>query len=163
GKYAEAQTKLEALAKTMSGSDLQKPFVEAFLAEAQIKQNKTAGVAKKLNEAIKGSSDPRLRGVAYNLLGDMSLKSGKLEDAFWAYLRVDTLYNEDVEQQAKALYNLSTLFDKVKNNPARGRECIQRLRDARFAGTQYQKLLPPEKTEADDEPKKADKKAPKKK
>ena len=61
--------------------------------------------------------------------------------ALWQYLRVDALYGEDVEEQAKALYHLVGLFDKVKKDPIRGKECAARLLDKRFAGTAYQRLL----------------------
>ena len=144
-KYEAAEKRLAKLAEGLSEGDAQKPFVQAYLAEAKIGQNKLEGVAKDLDNVIKGTSDGRLRGVAFNLLGDLHGKAGKLDDAFWAYLRVDALYNDDPEEQAKALYHLSALFDKVKKDPARGEECIKRLRDKRFAGTAYQKLLPPDK------------------
>ena len=51
------------------------------------------------------------------------------------------------EEQGKALYQLATLFDKVKKDPIRGKECLERLRDKRFAGTTAQKLLPAAKKE----------------
>jgi hypothetical protein len=158
-KYDAAEKRLTKLADKLSEGDAQKPFVQAYLAEAKIGQNKFDGVAKDLDGVIKGTNDGRLRGVAYNLLGDLHRKSGKMEDAFWAYLRVDALYNDDAEEQAKALYYLSTLFDKVKKDPARGEECVRRLRENRFNGTAYQKLLPPLKEdEKDKETKKDDKK-----
>jgi tetratricopeptide (TPR) repeat protein len=149
GKFADAQTRLEKLAGTLSDGDLQKPFVLAYVAESKIGQNKFDGVQKELDAVIKGSSDGKLRGVAYNLLGDLHRKSGRLDDAFWAYLRVDALYHDDIDEQAKALYHLADLFDKVKKDPARGKDCLRRLRDKRFVGTAFQKKLPPEKDETE--------------
>jgi tetratricopeptide (TPR) repeat protein len=159
GKPAEAQQRLEKLLGSMSADDAQKPFVQAYLAESKISQDKVAGVDKELNEVIRSSSDARLRGVAYNLLGDYYRKKGQPQDAFWAYLRVDALYNEDAEAQAKALFHLAKLFDEVKKDPIRGKDCLRRLREGRFAGTSYQKLLPPEeKTEPQPKKKAAKKK-----
>ncbi len=81
--------------------------------------------------------------MAYNLLGDYYSRKGQAEEAFWNYLRVDAMYNEDIEEQAKALYRLTTLFDKVKKDPIRGKEYADRLQGTRFAGTTYQKLAKP--------------------
>jgi hypothetical protein len=140
GKYADAEKKLEKLATTMSDGDAQRPFVQVYLLESQIGQDKKEGVEKQLKEVIRSSSDARLRGTAYNLLGDFYRKNGRAQDAFWSYLRVDAMYNEDAEEQAKALYYLTILFDKEKKDPVRGKECAARLQDKRFAGTTYQKL-----------------------
>jgi hypothetical protein len=52
---------------------------------------------------------------------------------------VDTLYTQDRDEHAKALYHLSTLFDKVKNDRARAKQCADRLKDKQFAGTLYQR------------------------
>jgi hypothetical protein len=140
GKYIDAEKKLEKLAASMSAGDAQRPFVQLFLLESQIGQDKKEGVEKQLIEVIRGNSDIRLRGTAYNLLGDFYRKNGRALDAFWSYLRVDAMYNEDPEEQAKALYYLSLLFDKEKKDPIRGKECATRLEDKRFAGTTYQKM-----------------------
>jgi hypothetical protein len=57
------------------------------------------------------------------------------------HLRVDAPYNEDPEEQAKALYYLRELFDSQKRDPIRAKECARRLQaDKRLAGTVYQRL-----------------------
>jgi hypothetical protein len=139
-KYSDAEKRLEKLSAGMSEGDAQRPFVQAYLAESRIGQNKLDSVEKDLKELIRGTTDSRVRGVAYNLLGDFYTRKGQAEDAFWSYLRVDAMYNEDAEEQAKALYRLTTLFDKVKKDPIRGKECADRLQSKRFNGTTYQKL-----------------------
>jgi len=103
GEYGEAQTRLEKLAGSLSDGEAQKPFVQAYLAEAKIAQNKTDGVESQLEGIITGSNDPKLRAVAYNLLGDLHRNANRNDDAFWAHLRVDVLYHEDADEQAKAL------------------------------------------------------------
>ncbi|MFO0876508.1 MAG: hypothetical protein U0840_03965 [Gemmataceae bacterium] len=140
-KYAEAEQRLQKLGSTLSAGDAQAPFVKAYLAECQIGQNNLANVARDLNEVIRSSSDPRLRGLAHNLLGEYYRKKGDAADAFWQYLRVDAVYNEDAEEHARALYHLATLFDTVKKDPLRGKDCASRLMDPRFAGTAYQRRL----------------------
>ncbi len=145
-KYADAEKRLEKLNSSMSDADVQRPLVQAYLAESRIGQNKLDTVEKDLKTLIHGSADNRVRGVAYNLLGELYLKKGQGDDAFWSYLRVDALYNDDVEEHAKALYRLMTLFDKVKRDPIRGKECADRLQGKRFFGTTYQKLAKPGET-----------------
>jgi len=140
GKFPEAQSRLEKLLSTISRDDVYYPFVKAYLAEAQMGQDKLGSVQKDLTEAIRGTPDVRLRALAHNLLGDYFRKKGDQEEAFWQYLRVDAVYNEDLEEHARALYHLATLYEKIKKDPQRGKECLRKLLDARYAGTNFQKL-----------------------
>jgi tetratricopeptide (TPR) repeat protein len=141
GQYADAERRLKSLASAMSAADAQLPFVKAYLVESRLGRGQLDGVPKDLAEVIKSSGDARLRGVAHNLLGDYYLKKGQQDEAFWHYLRVDAMYNEDAEEHAKALFQLATLFDKVKKDPLRGKECAARLMEPRFAGTPYPRRL----------------------
>ena len=102
GKFKDAEKRLQKLGATMSAGDAQRPFVDVYLAESQIGQDNPPAVEKQLKEAIRHNSDARLRGLAYNLLGDHYRKTNKDEEAFWSYLRVDAMYNDDAEEQAKA-------------------------------------------------------------
>src|SRR5262249_25845884 len=131
GKPADAQQRLEKLLATMSAEGAQRPFGQAYRAESKISQGRRTGVDRARAGVNQNVSDTRLRGVAYNLLGDYYRKKGQPQEAFWAYLRVDALYNEDAEAQAKALYHLAKLFDEVKKDPIRGKDCLRRLRDGR--------------------------------
>ena len=74
----------------------------------------------------------------HNCLGDYYRLRKELEPAFWEYLKVDTLYSQDKEESAKALYYLAELFDKVKNDKVRAEECLTRLKGAPYSGTLYQ-------------------------
>lgn len=139
GKHADAEKRLAKLLSGLSGADEEKPFVQAYLAESKIGQGTLEGVEASLNEVIKGSADGKLRAIAHNLLGDFHAKKGQQEDAFWHYLRVDALYNEDPEEQAKALFHLATLFDKVKRDPVRARDCVRKLLSNSFDNTRFQK------------------------
>ena len=145
GKPAEAQKRLEAVASKLSPGDSDKPYVEAYLAECRIAQGQLAGVEKSLAGLAKEASDPRLLGVLHNVMGEAALKASKPEDAFWHFLRVDALYNEDPEEQARALYRLAPLFDKVKKDPVRGKECLRRLAGKALEATRYAKQAKAEK------------------
>jgi Tfp pilus assembly protein PilF len=138
GKWSDAERRLKAVDGALAADDPQKAYVQAYLAQSQMGQGQTAEAEKKLREALKEAPEGKLRGLIHNLLGDYCLKTGKPKEAFWHYLRVDALYNEDPEEQAKALYNLAKLFASEKRDPVRGNECLTRLKEERFAGTEAQ-------------------------
>ncbi|MBY0228648.1 MAG: hypothetical protein K2W96_05140, partial [Gemmataceae bacterium] len=141
GKPDEAEKRLEALARGLSAGDADKPFIDAYLAEARIALGgeKAKAMEKPLQESLKATADGPLRGVLHNLLGEVALKDGKNESAFWHFLRVDAMYNDLLEEQGRALHHLSTLFDTVKKDPARAKDCLRRLAGKGFEGTRYHK------------------------
>ena len=61
------------------------------------------------------------------------------------FLIVDTLYNQDTDEHAKALYHLSILFDKVKNDPIRARQSKDKLLDPIYLKSEYQKKVSADK------------------
>jgi tetratricopeptide (TPR) repeat protein len=140
GKFLEAQKRFASLASKLTASDAEKPIVDVYLVESQVGQGKTDGVEKTLRTAIQATEDARVRGLAHNLLAELHLKKGEQEEAFWHYLRVDALYNEEPEEQARALFHLATLYDKVKKDPTRANEAKRRLFDDAFKTTRYQKM-----------------------
>ncbi len=144
-RYADAEKKLASVEKSMAKDDPQRAFITAFRAESQIGQKNLKQAEALLNEAIRTSNDNKLRGLAHNLLGDYYRQKGVPAEAFWHYLRVDALYDQDPEEHAKALYYLIGLFDKVKNDPIRAQDCAQRLRDGKYLGTRYQAMAAAEK------------------
>ena len=122
----------------MSANTTQRPYLLVLLSQSQTEQGKLDAVEKQLREALTGrptrpSRPPPQRRSA------ITISRKQDEDAFWEYLRVDVLYNQDREQQAKALFHLSTLFDTVKQEPLRANECKVRLRGKDFAGLDYAK------------------------
>jgi tetratricopeptide (TPR) repeat protein len=144
-KYADAERRLRSVDATLPPKDPQRPFVAVYLADSQLNQGNAKAAEDQLLKSLKENNDPKLRGVIHNLLGDCARKKGQDADAFWHYLRVDALYNDDPEEQAKALFYLRTLFDKVKSDPGRARDCANRLKDERFANTTYQRLADSDK------------------
>lgn len=90
---------------------------------------------------LKSSDDPRSRAAVHLARGDFLRLTQKYRDAMWDYLWVDTVYFADREQQAKALYHLAEVFDKLGDAP-KSREAHDRLLgDVRLKDTRYQKLL----------------------
>ncbi|HWG44374.1 MAG TPA: hypothetical protein VN688_16470 [Gemmataceae bacterium] len=144
-KFADAETKLNQLAATMPKEDPQRMLVDVYLVQSQIAQKRYTGVEEKLQAAIRASEDKTLRALAHNFLGDYYRIKKELDRAFWEYLKVDTMYNQDKEEQAKALYYLSQLFDIPKNDPARAAECLAKLKLPQFDGTLYQRMASEEK------------------
>jgi len=138
--FADAERKLAVLSRTLSKDDPQAVRVEIYLAACKAKTN-IADAEKRLQAVIHSEAEPAVKALAYNTLGDGYRANNRLDDAFWQYLWVDQVYTLDREEHAKALYHLSTLFEKVKKNPARAQACRDRLlTDKLFAGLEYQKL-----------------------
>ena len=138
-KAPEAEAELKGLRAKLSTTDPQRPAVEVYLAQSRLAQGQMGQVEAPLRAAIHDTSDAAVRAAAHNLLGDYYQAKGQPGPAFWEYLYVDTLYNQDREEQAKALYHLSKLFDTVKNDRMRARQCAERLQDKQYAGTLYQR------------------------
>jgi hypothetical protein len=140
GRADEAEKKLTALDATLSGGETAKPAVQVFLAQCRIARGDLADVEGKVKSALASTADASVLAAGHNTLGDYYLKKSQPEDAFWEYLRVDVEYADDREEEAKALYFLAQLFDKVKNDKVRSGEFLARLQDkATFGGTEYHK------------------------
>jgi hypothetical protein len=140
GRADEAEKKLTALDATLSTGETTKPAVQIFLAQCRLARGDLATVETQLKSALARIADPVLLAAGHNILGDYYLKRDQPENAFWEFLRVDVQYGEDREETAKSLYYLSELFDKVKNDKVRARDCLTRLQDkAQFTGTEYHK------------------------
>jgi hypothetical protein len=140
GRTADAEKRLADLDTHLSDGAPSKPAVRVFLAQCRMARGDLDGIDKQVQAALAATADEAILAAAHNLLGDYYLKKGQPEDAFWHYLRVDVQYGSDREEDAKALYYLSQLFDKVKNDRVRARDCLTRLQDkGQFGGTEYHK------------------------
>lgn len=144
-RHAEAETRLTTVLRDMKPDDPDRPGIQIYLIQTQLAQGKLDGIEQQVKSLLTGSTDPMTRSAAYNLLGDFHAKKNQLEEAFWAYLRVDVLYSQDRAQHAKALYQLWKLFDKAKGDPIRAQQCYDRLMDRQFVGTEHQELAKAEK------------------
>jgi tetratricopeptide (TPR) repeat protein len=146
-KTDDAEARLKKLARSLKPGDPEGNKVQVYLAQCAVAAGKLDEAESKLKEMLAGTLDGSAKGLVYNALGDIARQRGKAEDAFWDYLWVDVVYNQDRHEQAKALYYLSKLFADVKNDPARAQQCRQRLLDKEFLGMEYQKLAAREKGE----------------
>jgi hypothetical protein len=140
-EYAKAVEKLKGMQSSLSNNDPQRALVDVYLAQAQIGQGNVNGVETQLQKVIHTTSLENVRGLAHNTLGDYYRIKNQSEPAFWQYLMVDTLYNQDKDEHAKALYYLSQLHDKVKNDKVRAEECLTKLKTPLYAGTPYQRMV----------------------
>ncbi|HVS40306.1 MAG TPA: hypothetical protein VMS17_32410, partial [Gemmataceae bacterium] len=128
--------------------DKQKGYIQVYLAQTQLAQGNVQGVESKLrNDVIKTAADDGLKAAAYNTLGDYYQQANQPDEALWQYLRVDMLYKQDREEQARALYNLAKLFESVRGDAARSKACLERLKGDAFAGAEYQARALKEETD----------------
>jgi hypothetical protein len=147
-KAAEAQGKLQKLAAAIPATSPEAPKVQVYLALCEVATGKADAAEAKLKGLLAADLDGGVKGLVYNALGDVARQKGKAEDAFWDYLWVDVVYNQDRNEQAKALYYLSKLFVDVRNDPARAQQCRKRLlEDKEFLGLDFQKLAAKEKSD----------------
>jgi predicted negative regulator of RcsB-dependent stress response len=137
-KNADAEQKLKAVAAGLKADDPQRIYVQVALAQTQVAQGKTKEAEAPLKAAIQGAGDDHLKALAYNVLGDYYLQNKQPDEAFWQYLRVDTVYNQDREEHARALYHLWKLYETVRADQPRSNESLQKLEDKSLAGTDYQ-------------------------
>lgn len=147
GQHAAARIELDRMKARLLPDDTSMMVrVSIYLAGCQGAAGQVEEAKKQLLPIVEGDADPRIKALACNTLADCYLKDGKAEEAFWRYLMVDALYNQDPEEHARALYHLSRLFDKVKKNPARAQECRERLlKEKQFAGVEYRAVALKEK------------------
>src|SRR5262249_8496637 len=145
-KYGDALKKLQALADRLPADSPHKNKARVLQAECLAGLKKYAAARDKLNALLKEAKDDKdVRAQAYNALGRCHLLQQQHKEALWDFLRVDVVYNQNKEEHARALYNLSKLFHLLKDKD-RGDECAARLRNKKFAGTEYQRRLAQEGT-----------------
>ncbi|NBR04401.1 MAG: hypothetical protein EBT92_01365 [Planctomycetes bacterium] len=144
-RMAEAEAKLKEVEASILEGDPRRAQVLLVKTQANLLNDQLNAIEVDLNKVIDSTDESFTRGKAFNLLGEYYLKKNKEADAFWAFLIVDTLYSQDVDEHAKALYHLSILFDKVKNDPIRARQSKDKLLDPVYAKSDYQKKVDVEK------------------
>jgi len=141
-RHADAFKKLKDLGCSFAADDPRKAKVDVYMAACTAAGGKASEAEKQLKDLIGGKVDNETKALACNALGDLHLRAGKEEDAFWDYMWVDVLYNQDREEHAKALFQLSELFLKVQKykDATRAEHCLDRLiNEKEFAGSRYQK------------------------
>jgi tetratricopeptide (TPR) repeat protein len=145
GQVEPAETRLQELAKLIAKDGPDATRMQVYQVEIAIKKNQTGDAEKQLKAVLAGGVED-IKGHAANVLGDLYEAQNKREDALWQFLWVDVLYNQDSEEQARALFHLSKLFKEVRKDDAMAQRMRDKLQDPRFAGTEYQRMVTQEKS-----------------
>jgi len=82
--------------------------------ETEARTGPVKAAAVKIEALIAKAKDPTARGAGYSALGEIYLRHGLLRDAMWAYLWVDVVYNQDRDEQVKAVNRLVQIFGVLK-------------------------------------------------
>jgi tetratricopeptide (TPR) repeat protein len=137
-KYAAAQAKLQTM---LAGADKSTALeIRVVLAVCRSIQGQLPEAVKELDELLKEASNDHTRATIHLGRGDCYRLTKQYRDAQWDYLWVDVIYNQDREQQAKALYCLSEVFTALGDNN-KAKECKERLMtDPRLKDSQFQRL-----------------------
>jgi len=138
-RLTEAETKLADVEKTISPGDPRRVQVVLVKSQVKLAKEQLDGLDKDLADVLEGTDESFSRAKALNLLGEYYLKKNLPEQAFWQFLKVDTLYSQDAEEHSKALFNLMLLFDKTRNDPIRSRQTREKLLEPAYKNTEYQK------------------------
>ena len=144
-RLAEAEAKLKEVESFILEGAPRRAQVLLVKTQASLLNDQLSTIEVDLNKVIDSSDEIFTRSKAFNLLGEFYLKKNQEAQAFWAFLIVDTLYNQDTDEHAKALYHLSILFDKVKNDPIRARQSKDKLLDPIYLKSEYQKKVSADK------------------
>jgi hypothetical protein len=81
---------------------------------------------------IDQAKDPTARAVGYNMIGELLMRDKRPRDAMWAYLWVETVYNQDRDEVGKALVRLVKSFED-QGDEERARSFREKLRRHRVA------------------------------
>jgi len=133
-----ATKRLDVLEKEAGGNPAYTSRVKMARAEVFIGLKQFDDAIPLLREIIKTSADKQTMALAHNALGETLFNDKKYAEARWEFLWVETIYNQDKGQHAKALYYLWKTFDQL-NDADRANQCRDLLvNDRQFAGTEYQ-------------------------
>lgn len=139
GKHAEAQKSLEGLVNRLPKGSVQQLRARLALAECLGVAKDLARAKAEVKAVLDQTKDKALRGLAYSTMGYCYYLNEQWQDARWEFLWVDTIYNQDPREHARALYYLSDIFARLGDGD-RARECREQLLTGRqFNGLEYQR------------------------
>ncbi len=134
---AQAQKKLAALEVKAAGNPKFASRVKMTKAEVLVALQKPDEAMKLLQQVVKENTDKDIKALAHNTLGECLYNANRFNEARWEFLFVDTIFNQDKNQHAKALYYLWKTFQNL-NDEVRAQECREQLLSAAFTGTEWQ-------------------------
>lgn len=111
-RKAEAKQKIDELLASLPNSSPQRQNLEIYslVADENVDIDKAI---KTLEGVIEKSTEPSIRALAYNTMGDLFMQNGKNRDAMWSYLWVDVVYSQDPQQQMNAVTSLRSIFEQL--------------------------------------------------
>jgi hypothetical protein len=132
GGIASAVELAAGLGKT-TGPGVAKDKIAVYeQAATNAKKGDFAEGIKAVEAVIAKTKDSAVRGVGYAMIGELHLLAGKPRDAMWAFLWVETVYNQDKDEVLKAMCRLVEIFRaQADEDRAKAyREKIRRFREA---------------------------------
>lgn len=137
----KAATAAKAIAELITIADRSaQPDLIARQTFCQAISNPDPGTVAAWETQLKNTDDPHSRASIHLARGDYHRLMQNYKEAMWDYLWVDTVYFTDRHQQARALYYLIDVFDKL-GDAAKSRDCKERLQnDGRLRDTRQAKL-----------------------
>jgi tetratricopeptide (TPR) repeat protein len=142
GKHAEAIKQFDVAlatdAKSKSGQ-AQALVAKIGKAKSAIELGRAQEGLQLLTKAIEDlpTEDTQLCATAYNALGNAYLQLKQPKDAMYAFLIVDSLYNQSPPQHAEALYHLKDLWNQL-SHPDRSKEAADKLK-SRYPASPWNK------------------------
>jgi tetratricopeptide (TPR) repeat protein len=116
--YPTGEARIKEVLADAKTSPALKAKVDMYQLGLEGAKGDLATTVKKIEDAIAKTPDPALKGLGYNVLGDVYLAKNQKRDAMWSYLWVDVVYNQDRGEHLKAMTRLIKIFegdeDKVK-------------------------------------------------
>jgi tetratricopeptide (TPR) repeat protein len=106
------------------------PVLKLYQIAAQNWRSDLEQAVARLRASFIEAENSTLKAVGYNLLGHLYSSKGRLEDAMWCYLWVDTVYNQDRREQLKAIERLAAVFAEL-NDETRAEKYREKLRTLR--------------------------------
>ena len=113
--YDAGQKRIAAVAKNPSAPAALKARVDLYQLGLEGAKGDLAASVKKIEEAIAKATDPSLKALGYNVLGDLYLAHKKPREAMWSYLWVDVVYNQDRGEHLKAMTRLIKIFEAAND------------------------------------------------
>jgi tetratricopeptide (TPR) repeat protein len=111
-QYELGAQRVEAVAKDPQAPAALRDRVAIYRLGLEGAKGDLAATVKKVEEAIAKATDPGLKALGYNVLGDVYYAHKQRRDAMWSYLWVDVYYNQDRAEHLKAMSRLIKIFQE---------------------------------------------------
>jgi len=111
--YSSALKVAEDAAKTAASPAL-KDKLAIYTRAARVEANSSPEVliaaVKEIEDKIAATKEPTVRAIGYGMIGELYLAAKRPRDAMWAFLWVETVYNQDKDEVLKAMVRLTQIF-----------------------------------------------------